>query len=150
MDREGDQLRSFLANADAPCPSCDYNLRGLTGDICPECNQRLTLRVGLAEPRQRAFIATLVALAMGAGFHGLLVVYWMIALVKERFRAGRLMESFVIITSVATLIEGPALIALVVKRRAFQRRSDTFKAWCIVLSWTVTIVGFALFTASIR
>src|SRR4051812_44872831 len=78
MTATPEHLRTYLADIDAPCPSCDYNLRGLTSDTCPECNQRLTLRVGLAEPRQRAFIGALVGLAMGAGFQGLLMAYFII------------------------------------------------------------------------
>src|SRR4051812_32452603 len=69
-------LITYLAQRDAPCPSCDYNLRGLTASTCPECSQHLTLRVGVTELRQRAFIATLVALAMGTGFDGLMALYF--------------------------------------------------------------------------
>lgn len=33
----GEGVREFLAERDARCPSCGYNLRGLSGDACPEC-----------------------------------------------------------------------------------------------------------------
>jgi hypothetical protein len=32
-----EQLRQYLAGHDTPCASCRYNLRGLSGDRCPEC-----------------------------------------------------------------------------------------------------------------
>src|SRR5688572_24753805 len=30
-------LRAFLAGRDVSCPNCEYNLRDLAGDRCPEC-----------------------------------------------------------------------------------------------------------------
>ena len=34
-------LTEYLASRDEACPGCGYNLRGLVGDRCPECNQQL-------------------------------------------------------------------------------------------------------------
>ncbi len=34
-------LVAFLTDRDLPCPRCGYNLRGLTGDVCPECGNAL-------------------------------------------------------------------------------------------------------------
>lgn len=149
MTPDADQLRSFLATADVPCPSCDYNLRGLVSDRCPECNQRLVLCVALAEPRQRAFIAALLGLAMGAGFNGLLLVYFLyMVFVDHRSPGGA--GRFFLATGVSMLILAPALVVLIAKRRAFQRRSIAFKRTVIVLCWLVTLAGFAAFTASVR
>ncbi len=36
-------LAEFLANRDVPCPGCEYNLRGLTGETCPECGKQVTI-----------------------------------------------------------------------------------------------------------
>lgn len=74
-----------LASHDLACPSCKYNLRGLTGVNCPECNQRLVLRIGLAEPRVGWLIAGVTGLAAGLGFCGLLIVYWV---AMEMMRGG--------------------------------------------------------------
>jgi hypothetical protein len=38
-----DLLTAFLAGADAPCPSCGYNLRGVRISACPECGRSLAL-----------------------------------------------------------------------------------------------------------
>jgi hypothetical protein len=143
-------LAHFLASRDVPCPSCDYNLRGLKGDVCPECSQRLVLRVGLAEPRQRAFVAAVVALAMGTGFQGLLFVYFLIraALDPSMFRDDGL--RFFCLTFVPFAIEGPALLTLIRRRRGFQRRSDRFKGWIVAGAWILTLVGFVIFTFFIK
>lgn len=49
------ELRDFLADRDAPCPSCTYNLRGLSGPACPECGRALVLEELLPkEPSAKA------------------------------------------------------------------------------------------------
>jgi hypothetical protein len=40
-NNHGRLLRTFLAEADVPCPVCDYNLRGIQGQECPECGRPL-------------------------------------------------------------------------------------------------------------
>ena len=40
-----DLLRSFLAEHDADCPCCGYNLRAVESGACPECGQNLDLGV---------------------------------------------------------------------------------------------------------
>ena len=42
-------LRELLNGRNVPCPSCDYNLRDLTGDRCPECGVALSIE-GLLRP----------------------------------------------------------------------------------------------------
>ena len=36
-------LREYLADHDAPCPSCGYNLRGAELPWCPECGRSIAL-----------------------------------------------------------------------------------------------------------
>jgi hypothetical protein len=57
---------------------------------------------------------------------------------------------FFLATGLSMLILAPALVVLIAKRRAFQRRSIAFQRTVIVLCWLVTLVGFAAFTASVR
>ncbi len=37
-------LAAYLADHDAPCPNCSYNLRGLKSGTCPECGDPILLR----------------------------------------------------------------------------------------------------------
>ncbi len=32
-----DEIRSHLAKHDVPCPKCNYSLKGVEGELCPEC-----------------------------------------------------------------------------------------------------------------
>ncbi|MGI9013112.1 MAG: hypothetical protein ACR2GY_02570 [Phycisphaerales bacterium] len=38
-------LAAYLADRDAPCPGCGYNLRGCTTGHCPECGIEINLTV---------------------------------------------------------------------------------------------------------
>lgn len=75
-DLEASPLRSYLAERDCPCPNCGYNLRGLAGENCPECNLPLRLSVSLAEPGLGRFLAVLLPLSIVGGMFaiGLLIV----------------------------------------------------------------------------
>src|SRR5688572_30604696 len=91
-------LTAFLSGREAACPGCEYNLRDLTTDRCPECGQSIQLALRLVEPRQGALIAGLVGLAAGAGFGGLLLVYVLIVLIVRNGRGMPPPEFFWIIT----------------------------------------------------
>ncbi len=42
---------AFLKGRSAPCPRCAYDLRNIQSATCPECGERLELKVGSARPR---------------------------------------------------------------------------------------------------
>ncbi len=62
----------FLAERDVPCPNpnCNFNLRGLTGTTCPECQEPLGLSLRRAEAlwhmRKLVIVAT-AALMISTG-----------------------------------------------------------------------------------
>jgi len=60
-------LGEYLAKHNAFCPLCRYNLRGLTGNTCPECGKLLAMTVGLVEPFMAPWICTTVTLCTSAG-----------------------------------------------------------------------------------
>ncbi len=43
-------LAEWLAERDAPCPACGYNLRGVASDKCPECGATLELELRRRRP----------------------------------------------------------------------------------------------------
>lgn len=120
-DSEAAALTAFLADRDVPCPSCDYNLRGLPSGVCPECNQNLVLRVGLAEPRLAPYLFTLIFTSAGGGFGLIVLTLFTI----DQLRRGRVGTSndritFAIITS-ATLVNIILMTTLLRKRRILLR-----------------------------
>jgi hypothetical protein len=102
-------LLQFLCARDIPCPSCAYNLRDLTGDRCPECGQEITLRLQLAEPKLAAMLTGLIGLSTGAGFNGLLLIYW--AIIRFYVQPGGMDNSFLWVIIVGFLVHAVALAA---------------------------------------
>lgn len=65
MPDANEMLRLYLAERDEACPGCGYNLRGLSGERCPECARELALAVAHREVlgvRARRWIRVFAAL----------------------------------------------------------------------------------------
>lgn len=64
MSEDQHDLRAYLAERDAPCPRCQYNLRGVTDAACPECGQPIDVnRIELGSRRHlktKEIIGTIV------------------------------------------------------------------------------------------
>ncbi len=62
-------LHAFLAERDAACPRCGYNLRGTQCDLCPECGGPIELTIAGRSARERwwALVACFSALCLLAG-----------------------------------------------------------------------------------
>ncbi len=142
-------LREFLSDRDAPCPACGYNLRGLTGDRCPECSELLELRVGLVHAKLASFIATLVALAAGAGFSGLLLLYFFFVILT-RGRNMRQEWAFLLSTGGGLVVEGGLLLLLIAWRPRLGRRGPGVR-WSIAgACWLLSAANLFLFAVSVR
>lgn len=59
---EASLIHTFLATRDEPCPACNYNLRGIAADTCPECGSRLEMTLRRV---QRDFPSIAGVLALG-------------------------------------------------------------------------------------
>lgn len=42
-------LRDCIYDRTLPCPHCRYDLRGLTGSICPECGHNVEMHLRVAD-----------------------------------------------------------------------------------------------------
>lgn len=82
-----DQLQVFLTREPGTvCPVCDYSLRTLTGDSCPECGRRLKLSLVAAEPFRAAWVITLLSFCTGAGLGIFTSIALSFALLNDGFR----------------------------------------------------------------
>lgn len=62
------QLLNFLHERDVNCPTCQYNLRNLTSDTCPECGEVIELRIGSTSGMRTWALVGTISMALGAGF----------------------------------------------------------------------------------
>lgn len=130
-DPQPSLLDHFIATNEVPCPSCNYNLHGLTGGRCPECGQVLELTVGLQKPLIGPWVMTLVAVALAAG-EGLAEVgyFLMDALISQD------MSNYTPIWTLVTVImvlHIPALIVVLLLRGVFMQLPRN-------VQWTIAIV----------
>ena len=119
-------LLAFLADRDAACPACNYNLRGLTQPVCPECGKKIELRIGLAEGMSGSWITALVSSLLPAGIGLPFNILLMIAVISdpyftvdELFREPEALPFLAL--ALYTLLCIPASVLLLVFRRRFLR-----------------------------
>jgi hypothetical protein len=142
-------LRAYLAGRDAPCPNCDYNLRGLTGDRCPECGLELVLRVSLSEPKLGAFLTGLVGLSAGAGFSGLIFLYWLLQTFFIRMGSSNEPRLLTIMLG-GLIIESAALLGWLKSRRRLRLMTSRSRWSLAYACWGLTLVNLLCFTLFIR
>lgn len=148
---EAAALREFLADRDEACPSCAYNLRGLTSDRCPECDEVLVMRVNIAEPRLGAWIATLAGLFTCGG--GALICLMIVMYMSIRRGFPRGSETFPILVYPA-LVAGvagstAALLASPAGRRWFRGRSGITRYSLGAGAWCTVVLAVAAFVAMV-
>lgn len=145
----GVSLAAYLADRDEACPSCGYNLRGLTSDRCPECMTELVLRVAMAEPRLGLFLSTVVAWSLGAGFSLLLLVYLLVVMVMTP-RSLPPMDEFLVTPVGGTLLEGGAVVLLIVHQRRVRRWPLTKRVALLVAGAVCTLANVCVFAWLVR
>lgn len=146
-DRNG-MLVAYLREREEACPGCGYNLRALTGTRCPECNQELVLRVGLAEPRLAWFVAGLVGIGMGLGFSLLLLLY---AIQRSVFgRGGRMQTEFLAPVALGTLVGAIVLMVWIRSRRRLSGASSASRWGCAIVAVVIGLVCPVWFMFAVR
>ncbi len=138
-------LVDYLRGRDVACPLCNYNVRGLTSNRCPECGRELELTVGLVEPRIGAWVTCLVAVTAAGGM-GLMAIFtilqhgWELLLV-----AGGVSTALGISYFLATV---PMVPALIVFRRRYRRLPQTAQ-WALAgVATVLTALAFAMLVAA--
>jgi hypothetical protein len=130
-------LVAYLADRDAPCPVCSYNLRGLadaagSAPVCPECASELHLEVGSENLRLGAWLLAVISLALALGFDGVVTILLTIVLiVAGRPPSPAEFQIVITVLSCFVLLAGAAGggIALLVRRRRGWLRMPPKRQW---------------------
>ncbi len=137
-----DLIRHYLSHRSVGCPMCRYELHGLTSDRCPECGERLVLRLFPAEPKMKIWLAGLIALAGGTGFHAIVFVW---GIVVNMFSAYPPTWRSVLVLSVGGIVDGVLLALWLAAGKGVRRLGVGKRVALVVGAWLV--VG-AIATAS--
>lgn len=148
--RDARFLRAFLADRDAECPKCQYNLRNLMGNRCPECGERIVVRVNLVEPKLGAMIAGLVGLSAGAGFSGLLLIYMVIRSCLEGGFPGGIVWSFFWHVVPGFVIEGLFVVLWISKWRDIRRFAAGRRSILVIGCWASTLTNIVMFSIKMK
>ena len=132
---DSELLKQFLAERDALCPRCEYNLRALTTSRCPECGDQFELRVGLVEPRYGAYITLFGIWALGLGAASLLGLAALFAAPRGWWAD----EPVAIPLLVLWGLSGVAFALTIFRRRKIRKRSQK-------LQWLVAAASALLAT----
>jgi hypothetical protein len=142
----GCMMTEFLADRDTPCPGCTYNLRGLTGSVCPECSQPLELSITLSEGRVGQLIAAVVGPAMGAGSAAALLATIVVIVTLQSKSWPRGDEAKLLIWTPGAILLCLGVPAIMLARRTgrvwFRQRSTGTRRWIVVLAWVLPVLCF--------
>lgn len=139
-----EMLRALLADDDAPCPACGYNLRGLTAGTCTECGAPLRVGVVSDHARLGPWIGAIVACSLAIGFDAVASLLMVVPLVLSIVFGGQgapPIDYFVMLGIMLVLgaLSVAALVAVLRRRRAWHR-NDRRTQW-----WLVAFLGGGLF-----
>lgn len=140
-----DLLTAHLADRDVPCPNCAYNLRGLTSDRCPECDQQIEVGVNLTEPAVGALIALMAPLWTLGG--GGVVFTIVVLLVSAAYRDLPPLEVF-IVPGVAAVFGCMSAWRVGHKpgRMWFRSLRRQRQVLIVAASWTALVLTVIIFT----
>ena len=136
-------LKLFLHERDALCPVCGYNLRNLTSGNCPECGQRVALRVGAPDLRLGVFVWALAPLLMMVGT----ACFTLLVVIMEGSPPGATWGLWGLFALAA--VDLPLASVLYRKRVSFFRRSRAWQVRTAVWIWALHVILMLTFSLNL-
>lgn len=144
MSSDDERLLEFLRDRDAACPRCGYNLRGLSEPRCPECAERLELRVGLSTPRFGWLVAAMTP-GLFSGVCAALLAFplWRSAGVSGPPTPMYVAEAFGVVSAAGAVL-------MYASRRRLLAMPGARRVGLAVAVWVVHVAAFGLLVWSLR
>ncbi len=139
VSADDQRLLEFVQARDVPCPRCGYNLRDLAEAKCPECAERLELRVGAATPRFGWLVA---AMAPGL-FSGVCAVLLAFPLWRFAGSTGGPPAAMYVAEAFGVVSVGAAVLMYASRRRLLALRVSR-QARLAAAVWLAHVAAFAL------
>ena len=132
-------LLAFVADRDAPCPRCGYNVRNLTKPICPECEEPLLLKVGGRTYPVRWLLAAVAPGIFTGIMAGVMAVIFLIVGPPLFVPLG------LILTGSFFLVSAAVAVAIIIRNRRFVRQPQPRQVMWAVLLWVIHLCAFFIF-----
>jgi hypothetical protein len=139
-------LAPYLSDQDHPCPTCGYNLRGLTRDTCPECSQVLRLSIHVERPRLPVIALAVLALGVGAGFGALVLLGLIAKSVDSGAPLAPLWARAGWFAAAAIGWHASLILVLSLARRRLARLSPAGRALVVAAAWSSAALWIFAFT----
>ncbi len=81
-------LQALLKDRDCACPACGYNLRGLTGDTCPECGKTIDPSAILGRRDRVDYAWLIMLLSFTAALPWSVLFVWQRLIIQKRMLYG--------------------------------------------------------------
>ena len=129
------EVVAWLAERDANCPICSYNLRSAPSDACPECGSALTLAITSPNLQHGAWTLATSSFAMALGFDVVTLLLFGGVWVFSATNPPPAMMLVGMCLAFLALMSGAGLFSLARDRRVFQRRPQR-------LQWRISVGVF--------
>ncbi len=136
------QLLHFLHERDINCPTCQYNLRNLTSDSCPECGEVIELRIGGTSGMRTWALVGVIGTALGLGFQVSLVLLILGLLVADGRHMPDTIMVYLLIGAGFIFFETALLIGWLYSHNRFARKSHQLvQSVSIILCLIAALLG---------
>lgn len=139
MEDSVDLLLRYVRDRDAHCPACRHNVRGLETPVCPECGERLHLRVG----RERLNLGWLLVALAPSMFS--IVPTTLLVLARLIFGPAPEWQPYAL--GGIGLVSSAFGVALFLGRRRFLETRRSCQAGVAIATWMLHIIAFIVYIA---
>lgn len=118
-------LVRWVADRDAGCPVCGYNLRAVPVATCPECGGPLRMGVTSARIRLGPWLTAVIAFSLATGFDAVVTILMLIPILSGGVPRSAIPIVAVLVGTIAGLgaASGAGIAWTVGKRRSWHRNS---------------------------